>query len=71
MKAINVLCPHENEKTEKTYWKPVGTALMDDDLAAYMKEKNLKINILPNDNPNVRFIIFPPKDFDEDKKSKW
>ena len=60
MKAINVVCPHENKKTEKTYWKQVATAIMDDDLAAYMKEKNLKISIIPNDNPDVNFLIFSP-----------
>ena len=75
MKALNVVCPHpeirDNKETGKTYWKQVGTALVGEDLAAYMREKNEKIRILPNDSPGVTFIIFPEKDFDEDKKSKW
>ena len=77
-KALHALCPHPNKKDEdKPFWQRTHTALMDEDLAAFIKDRNFKITLIPNDNPNVTFVIFPEKEWDnkddpgDGKGGKW
>ena len=75
-KALRYVCPHPDHKDEKkTFWKEIGTAMMDEELAAFMKDKNYNIRLLPNDSPGLSYMIFPPKEFNDDpgdgKGGKW
>lgn len=79
MKALRVVCPHPdkekraNPEKGKNYWKETHTLLVPDWVADGMKENNDKLTLIPNDNPNVSLLAFPPKDWDNDGggKPKW
>jgi len=72
MKALRITCPHpdkekrQNPEAGKNYWKEVGTLLVPDWVHDGMKEKNDKLTYIPNDNPDVSFVVWPPKDWDNE-----
>lgn len=73
-KALRVVCPHPDHKDEKkTFWKEIGTAMMDERIADLIKAESLNIRILPNDSPGVSYMIFPEKEWDDsgEAKKKW
>lgn len=73
-KALRVVCPHPDHKDEnKTFWKEIGTLMVDEKVADLIKEEKTNMRYLPNDSPGVSYMVFPPKDWDDSggEKKKW
>ena len=75
--ALRATTQHPNKKDpDKPYSKEVGTAIVDEELAAFMKEKNFRVSFLPHAMPGVQYTVWPPKDWDNDdpgdgKGGRW
>lgn len=62
-KALNLSCGHKDRKDDsKWHSKTIGVAIVEDELAAFMKEKNFRISVIPSWLTDTNWTIWPESD---------